>query len=288
MVWQVGAAGAAGALALLARSEYERRNFRVDAYTIETEKIRKRERNFVFLSDLHNNQFGEGNGRLLAAIGRVEPDAVLIGGDMIVSHGVREVDTALHLVKALAAKYLVYYGNGNHEQRMRRERRVYGDLYFKYVRALRNAGVTYLSDRSAFLDDDVRITGYDLNSRYYKKVRVPDMDAEEIRASVGPADGGRFQILLAHSPLFFDAYSRWGADLTLSGHYHGGTIRLPWLGGVMTPQYQFFQPVCAGEFEKNGRRMLVSRGLGTHSVNIRLNNFPELMVVHLVKKERRR
>ena len=92
--------------------------------------------------------------------------------------------------------------------------------------------------------------------------------------------------LLAHSPLFFEEYAAWGADLTLSGHFHGGTIRLPVLGGVMTPQYQFFYPRCAGEFELPGRwgersRMIIGRGLGTHSINIRLNDKPQVVVIRL-------
>lgn len=66
------------------------------------------------------------------------------------------------------------------------------------------------------------------------------MDQAYIEKKLGPASRDHFQILLAHSPLFFEAYRKWGADLTLSGHFHGGTIRLPVLGGVMTPQYQFF------------------------------------------------
>jgi predicted MPP superfamily phosphohydrolase len=72
--------------------------------------------------------------------------------------------------------------------------------------------------------------------------------------------------------------------LTLSGHFHGGTIRLPYLGGVMTPQYQFFLPYCAGEFRSDGKDMIVSRGLGTHSINIRLNNKPQVVVVDLKRK----
>lgn len=97
-------------------------------------------------------------------------------------------------------------------------------------------------------------------------------------------DPGKFSILLAHSPMFFHEYAAWGADLTLSGHFHGGTIRLPVLGGVMTPQYQFFYPWCAGEFTcENGKKMIVGRGLGTHSINIRLNNKPQVVVVRVKK-----
>ena len=83
--------------------------------------------------------------------------------------------------------------------------------------------------------------------------------------------------------MFFKEYAAWGADLSLSGHFHGGTIRLPVVGGVMTPQYQFFYPWCAGQFERGGRQMIVSRGLGTHSVNVRLWNKPQVVVVKLRK-----
>ena len=100
--------------------------------------------------------------------------------------------------------------------------------------------------------------------------------------ALGQPDEKRFSILLAHSPVFFEEYAAWGADLTLSGHFHGGTIRLPVLGGVMTPQYQFFYPRCAGEFtDEKGRRMLVGRGLGTHSINIRFCDKPQVLVVKL-------
>ena len=157
MKWQLGFAGAAGVLALLARSGYERKHFRVETYTIETDKIRKKERNLVFLSDLHSNHFGLENEELLTAIDRIGPDAVLIGGDMMVCKGVRETETALSLARRLAERYPVFYGNGNHEQRMRREREVYGDLYPRCVRALRASGVRDLSDASVFLGDDIRI-----------------------------------------------------------------------------------------------------------------------------------
>ena len=80
--------------------------------------------------------------------------------------------------------------------------------------------------------------------------------------------------------MFFEEYAAWGADLTLSGHFHGGTIRLPLLGGLMTPQYQFFFPWCSGCFsDKNGRKLIAGRGLGTHSINIRFNNKPQVVVL---------
>lgn len=282
-----GAALAGAAAACLLRSQYERKTLSLEETWMDSPKI-KREKTFVFLSDLHDNSFGPDNEELLEAIAGVKPQAVLIGGDLMVAKGVGDTKIALSLLRRLAEKYPVYYGNGNHESRMKWEREIYGRKYEAYRNQLRKWGVHYLENDSALWDEDVMVSGLNLGQRFYQKAffRKPKpMDIQYIKARLGDANDQRFQILLAHSPLYFDTYAAWGADLTLAGHFHGGTIRLPFLGGVMTPQYQFFLPWCAGEFEKNGRRMLVSRGLGTHSINIRLNNLPQLAVVHLRSRQ---
>lgn len=282
MLFEMLAVLAGTGAGLLIRSEYEKSHFVTERYVIASEKLRDEKRNFVFLSDLHNNRLGADNERLLAEIDRIRPDAVLIGGDMMVCKGKCEIETVLSLTGRLAGQYPVYYGNGNHEERMNREREVYGTLYDEFVMRLRAQGVHYLSDASADFGERIRITGANLEERYYRhRFTLPKLPDGELLRHAGEAEKEKFQILLFHSPLFFEKCRKWGADLTLCGHFHGGTIRLPVLGGVMTPQYQFFLPWCAGRFEKDGKTMIVSRGLGTHSINIRLNNRPQLVWVTL-------
>ncbi len=278
-MWKWIAAAWAG-LWMCLRSAYERRIFTTEKYELWSEKIKK-DRTLVFLSDLHDNQFGPGQRRLLAGIAREKPDAVLIGGDTMVVKRRADIHAALFLVKKLAKRYPVYCGNGNHENRMDRDRGRYGDLYDEYVRELRKAGVRYLADESADLGEDIRISGVDLKEKYYEKVMPASLTPGYIEKRLGKAETGRYQILLAHSPVFQRAYARWGADLTLAGHFHGGTVWLPGLGGLMTPQFTLFQKICAGLHGRNGRYMIVSRGLGTHSINIRLNNPSELVVIKL-------
>lgn len=278
-----GALCAAAGISVFLRSQYEREQLSVERTVIESTKIEK-DCTLVFLSDLHNHEFGIGNTRLFEAICRINPDAVLIGGDMMVSKGGAELKVSLALTGRLAERYPVYYGNGNHENRMLWEPEVYGRQYRTYEKSLQSLGVFVLGNRTQNYRSDIAITGIDLEKRYYQKFKPDRLKPEEIEKKVGKAETERFQILLCHSPLFFDACRQWGADLTLSGHFHGGTIRLPLLGGVMTPQYQFFLPCCGGEFEKQGKYMIVSRGLGTHSINIRLNNKPQLVVVDLKRK----
>ncbi|MEY8353679.1 metallophosphoesterase [Lachnospiraceae bacterium 54-53] len=283
MGFAAGALCAAACAGLLLRSEYEKKQLSVERTVVESAKIGK-DRTLVFLSDLHNNRFGEGNSRLLAAVDEIKPDLVLIGGDMMVSKGGADTGISLALAEKLAGRYPVFYGNGNHENRMCRERSVYGSQYEDYVGSLERLGVRVLGNRTEWFQKDLAVTGIDLDPGCYRKFRADDLGPEDIDKKVGKASRDRFQVLLCHSPLYFHGCRDWGADLTLSGHFHGGTIRLPWLGGVMTPQYQFFLPWCAGEFEENGKYMIVSRGLGTHSINIRLNNKPQLVVVDLKRK----
>lgn len=278
----VASCAAVGA-GLYLRSEYEKEQLSIERTVLESAKI-KTDRTIVFLSDLHEHQFGDGNERLLAAVDEAAPDLVLIGGDMIISKGKADMTVSLALMEQLARKYPVFCGNGNHENRLLWEHQVYGDAYETYAHSLKKFGIRNLDNRTEWYGEDIAVTGIDLEAGVYRKFRPDGLTEEEIEKKVGKASKKRFQILLCHSPLYFSSCGSWGADLTLSGHFHGGTIRLPYLGGVMTPQYQFFLPYCAGEFTEDGRHMIVSRGLGTHSINIRLNNKPQVVVVDLKMK----
>ena len=270
----------------LARSRHERDCLVTEEYRIASEKIHGQGKTIVFLTDLHNKEFGEENSRLLETVRKVKPDAVLFGGDgMVAKRGNSDVRIPLALLTELAKEFPVYCGNGNHESRMLWKSEIYGETYENYRTALENAGIRYLSNEAADLDSDIRVYGLDLPKIAYLP-RSGEIPEGLLKETMGEPDPEKFCLLLAHSPLFFEEYAAWGADLTLSGHFHGGTIRLPLVGGVMTPQYQFFYPRCAGYFELPGKgreksRMIVGRGLGTHSINIRLNDKPQVVVVRL-------
>lgn len=270
----------------LARSRYERDCLVTEKYRIASEKIHGQGKTIVFLTDLHNKEFGEENSRLLETVRKVKPDAVLFGGDgMVAKRGNSDVRIPLALLTELAKEFPVYCGNGNHESRMLWKSEIYGETYENYRTALENAGIRYLSNEAADLDSDIRVYGLDLPKIAYLP-RSGEIPEGLLKETMGEPNPEKFCLLLAHSPLFFEEYAAWGADLTLSGHFHGGTIRLPLVGGVMTPQYQFFYPRCAGYFELPGKgreksRMIVGRGLGTHSINIRLNDKPQVVVVRL-------
>ena len=95
-----------------------------------------------------------------------------------------------------------------------------------------------------------------------------------------------FTILLSHRPELFAVYAKHQIDLVLSGHAHGGQIRLPLIGGVVAPHQGFFAEYDAGQYTSGTTNMVVSRGLGNSLFPFRVNNRPELVVITLVCKDK--
>lgn len=118
-----------------------KKHFVTDQYEIESPKLPDGAAfRCVFLSDLHDNVYGTDNEPLVAAIRAFKPDAVLIGGDMMVCKGKGDLTVTVSLLEKLTSFVPVYYANGNHEERMNRERDVYGDLYDRFQIELKRLG----------------------------------------------------------------------------------------------------------------------------------------------------
>ena len=88
-----------------------------------------------------------------------------------------------------------------------------------------------------------------------------------------------YSVLLSHRPELFETYVACGVDLILSGHAHGGQIRLPIVGGIIAPDQGLFPKYDAGLFTDGNTNMIVSRGLGNSIIPIRFNNRPEVILV---------
>lgn len=243
----------------------------------------------VFLSDLHNCTYGEKNRTLLQAVQAAKPDLILIGGDMLVGKEGADFTAAIDLVKQLPEIAPVYYALGNHEGRMKECPDCYGHAFERFKASAEEAGVKFLENETGLISlggKRVAVSGLELPVSTYRKFRKADVTSEMIVDALGKSgreSGDSFSILLAHNPAYMDAYLKWGADLILSGHLHGGLVRVPGLGGIVTPQ-GFLFPKYSGEMTREGdQTVAVSRGLGTHTLNIRLFNMPELIVLHLKK-----
>ena len=149
LITHLTAAACAAAAICLGRSEYEKKALSAEETTIYSSKVSKK-RTFIFLSDLHENTFGQENEKLIQVIDQIHPDAVLNGGDLIVTKGTHaKTDRSLSLIKELVSRYPVYCGEGNHENRIDWEPGKYGSEGNIYRNALKQAGAICLKNNSA-------------------------------------------------------------------------------------------------------------------------------------------
>ena len=265
--------------------------FVVREYTIETDKINN-EQTIAVMADLHNRTYGNDNETLLRALDKIKPDMVLVAGDMLTAKPGKSFETAARFMERTAEKYPVYYGLGNHEYRMKLYEEDYGDAFERYTNRLKDAGITVLDNETAEVEvpdcagnavkEKIRITGVSIERKYYKRFRKTKMEANYLLETLQMPETSVYQILIAHNPEYFEEYAAWGADLVLSGHVHGGIMRLPVLGGVISPKLVLFPKYDGGRFEEQKSTMILSRGLGMHTLPIRIFNPAELVIVHLL------
>lgn len=288
--WMMAASAAFGAL--LGRICYECRHFTTEYYEVQSDKIPEAFEGFRFavLSDLHNYDFDAGNMQLIRTIEQLKPDAVMIAGDMIDARPGADMSVAIRMVRDLCDRWPVYFGNGNHEQRIALYPETYGTMNVRWCQAMNHQNLHLLRNQRISISkgsEHIHIYGLELNRRYYKRFRKVPMKASEMTEKLGICHKDQYNILLAHNPLYFEEYAHWGADLVLSGHVHGGVVILPVLGGVISPQVRLFPKYYAGTYFCGNSEMILSRGLHMHSFRIRLFNMPELSCVTLHSKKRK-
>jgi len=260
--------------------------FLVKTYTIKTKKRKKGSRlTLSLLADLHNHEYGTENDLLLDAVKAQNPDMILLAGDMLVSDRRMSYRPAQKLICDLQTQVApVYYSCGNHESRIRNWRKTYGDMYDTFMDPLKAAGVQVLVNDSITVqtpEGPICLHGFEMDLKYYGKLRQLPFCETELQDVLGSPDAEAYHILMAHNPVYFDQYAKWGADLTVSGHLHGGIIRLPLIGGIITPQARLFPRYDRGLFQQDEKAMVVSPGLGTHTVNIRICNPAWLITIYL-------
>lgn len=243
-------------------------------YDIESEQITEPVR-FVLITDLHSCRYGEGQKRLIEAVRRQEPDAVLLGGD-IFDDVIDDTNTELFL-KGISELYPCFYVTGNHE-------------YW--------SGTAGLTEKLRILEQyDVRILSGDCEALQVDKQTVNICGVDDPAAFLEDTNGftrqldavdkaaqnGNFSILLSHRPEYWEEYQQYEFDLVLCGHAHGGQWRIPGLlNGLFAPDQGLFPRCAGGLYEGRGMSMIVSRGLARESTRIpRIFNRPELVVIDI-------
>jgi len=259
---------------------FDSNRFVIVRHSLSDRRIKKPCR-AVVLADLHNKCYGKNNEQLLAAVKDCKPDFILVAGDIPTAKKGKGLEIAISLMSELAKDYPVYYASGNHEHRMKLYPETYGDMGERYEEALREAGVHRLVNEHISLEENgIQIYGSEIDKSFYKRFGVQPMGADYMESILGKSGKGQYTVLIAHNPDYFPQYAAWGADLVLSGHIHGGIVRVPiWGKGVVSPNVRLFPKYDGGIFKEDKSAMLLSRGLGMHTIPVRLFNPGELLVV---------
>jgi len=256
----------------------------VSQYTVKSNKIPTSFKDFKILqlSDLHSKNFGNRNNKLIKKVNSENPDIIVMTGDMVNTKDT-DFEVFINLAEQISKRYDTYYIVGNHEQNLTDDKRkiLIDKLNEIGIRVLDNEKVTITRGT-----ESINLYGLWFALRYYKDLNneyTKDVffGAKQIQTVLGNLDIDSYNILLTHNPLYADTYSNWGADLTLSGHIHGGMIRIPFIGGLLSPERKFFPKYDAGKYQVNGKILIVNRGLGNGDFGIRVFNRPEISVITL-------
>ncbi|SCC28504.1 Phosphoesterase [Bacillus mycoides] len=205
----------------------------------------------------------------------MHPDIIVITGDLIDSKSY-DAEISLQVIRELVTEYPVYFVTGNHEQWSGKYNSLEKELKKYNVTVLRNEHVSIQKDGQEINllgIDDPEFTSGNRDEEHIVK--------SEIRKAKDGMHSDGFKVLLSHRPEFFEEYADEKVDLVLSGHAHGGQVRLPFIGGLVAPNQGILPKYTAGLYEKQNTSMIVSRGLGNSIIPQRVFNRPEIVVVQL-------
>ena len=230
----------------------------------------------VLLADIHGTEHGKDNERLVNAIKDANPDIITIAGDLVDRfQSDNPVDKQFEIAKTLVSQLVriapVYYVTGNHEWDI-------GDVR-PLLAMLDESGVTVLRNQFRRLtrgNDSIILAGIDDPGGPADMIK-PDDFIKNINNNENPD----FLIVLNHRNYSLPKFSNLGVDLVLSGHAHGGMVRLPFTDGLIGPSYELFPTYTSGVYTEGDTKMVVSRGLGNHFGWTRFLNNPQVVVIEL-------
>lgn len=245
-------------------------------YTVASPKLTAEVR-LAVVTDFHSSDNADDVAAMVASCA---PDAVLLVGDLFDDDTQnRPPERTLSLMRQLSAQYPCYYVSGNHEAWT-------GEMDALYQQTA-EAGVTVLRMSSGVLTvRGQRIALCGVPDPYEMVFGgAPDTE-EQLRQAMENVDSADFTVLLAHRPELLAKYAQFPLDLVVSGHAHGGQVRIPGvLNGLYAPNQGWFPKLAGGTYTQDGTTLIVSRGLAVRTRLPRIFNRPEVVLVRCVPAE---
>jgi Predicted phosphohydrolases len=222
------------------------------------------------ISDLHNKEFGNGQKKILKKLKNINPDIIVITGD-IIDRRTYNLEIALDFVRGAKDIAPIYYVSGNHEASSGKYNVISSELI--------KLGVNVLDNVMLEIEKEGRkITLAGIKDPIFLK---SDNITENIDFLEETTYSDEFKILLSHRPELLNVYANYNIDLVFTGHAHGGQINIPFIGPLYAPQQGLLPKFVSGSYKENNTTMIVSRGLGNSLLPFRINNKPEIVVVNL-------
>ena len=249
---------------------------------------------FLLLSDFHNKKFYPSNDRIINIIKNYSSIDILIAGDLITCTKIGNiyVDNAIELIDSIRNQtnaQNIYLSLGNHELRMIElsdKYDNYKDAHEKFKNCLIRNNIIVL-DNSYESIDNINIYGLSLYKGYFRKAinfeeKKRTLTEGYIKKCLSDIDKSKYNIVLSHNPDYSENLIEYGFDLVLSGHHHGGLLRLPIIGSIISPEFMLMPKYSSGLYQYKNKDIVVSPGLGEHTIRLRLNNKPEIDYIKIV------
>lgn len=242
--------------------------------TIKNDKIPEAFSNFKIaeVADLHNHPWGD---ELIRSLEKESPDIIVITGDFVDSSHT-DFNSSIEFIRQAKKIAPIYYITGNHEAWL--------DNYAELESRLVEAGVHRMDNTAKWIEkgnSKINLIGIQ-DPDFVERDPVDGIQESIVTTQLKPLlNPDYYNVVLCHRPELFKGYVATKADLVITGHAHGGQVRIPFIGGLVAPNQGFFPKYTEGVYHQEKTHMVVSRGLGNSLIPVRINNTPELVIITL-------
>lgn len=254
----------------------ENNNLQINNYSITNNNFPVEFNNYkiVQISDFHNTKSKRLAKDLVKEIKNQKPDIIVLTGDLIDANK-EHMDISIDFIKEINNTAPIYFVTGNHEASI--------NDYSELKNKLEENNVTILDNESQVIkkkSSEINIIGISdptmKHSHYETDENIIEFELDSI-----DYNKDNYTILLSHRPELFEIYVDNDINLVLTGHAHGGQIRIPFIVGLIAPNQGLFPKYTNGKIEQDDTTMIVSRGIGNSILPFRINNRPELVLITL-------